>query len=136
MGLTRRLASKKTSPRWKTTSAPVWVFLVRKLPRGFAPSPPTIPSRAHARANSNSAVRRKIVYAQRADADLARLEEFIANESRRQASRAIERILRGLRNLEHFPEMGRDVGEGYRELVLRHGRSGYVIRYRVLDDAI
>jgi plasmid stabilization system protein ParE len=81
-------------------------------------------------------VRRKIVYAQRADADLARLEEFIASESRRQASRAIARILRGLRNLENFPEMGRDVGEGCRELVLRYGKSGYVIRYRVLDDAI
>jgi plasmid stabilization system protein ParE len=81
-------------------------------------------------------VRRKIVYSQRADADLARLEEFIATESRRQAARAIARILRGLRNLEHFPEMGKDIGEGFRELVLRYGKSGYVIRYRVADDAV
>jgi len=75
-------------------------------------------------------VRRKIVYSQRADADLARLEEFIATESRHQAIRAIARILRGLRNLQDFPELGRDIGEGYRELVLRYGKSGYVIRYR------
>jgi plasmid stabilization system protein ParE len=81
-------------------------------------------------------VRRKITYSQRADADLARLEEFIAAESRRNAARAISRILRGLQNLERFPEIGRDIGEGYRELVLRYGKSGYVIRYRVTDDAV
>lgn len=81
-------------------------------------------------------MRRKIVYSRRADADLARLEEFIAAESRRSAARAIARILRGLQNLERFPEMGRDVGEGYRELILRYGKSGYVIRYRVTDHTV
>lgn len=81
-------------------------------------------------------MRRKIIYAQRADADLARLEAFIAAESRRQAARAISRILRGLQNLQHFPEMGKDIGDGFRQLVLRHGKSGYVIHYRVTDDAV
>lgn len=81
-------------------------------------------------------MRRKIVYSQRSDIDLARLEEFIAAESRRSAARAIARILRGLQNLERFPEMGKDIGECYRELVLRYGKSGYVIRYRITDDAV
>jgi plasmid stabilization system protein ParE len=81
-------------------------------------------------------VRRKIVYSQHADADLERLEAFIAAESRRQAARAIARILRGLRNLQRFPELGKDVGDGFRQLILRHGKGGYVIRYRVLDEAI
>lgn len=81
-------------------------------------------------------MRRQIIYTRRADADLTRLEEFIAVESRRQAARAISRILRGLQNLRRFPEMGRDIGGGFRQLVLRHGKSGYVIHYRVADDAV
>jgi plasmid stabilization system protein ParE len=81
-------------------------------------------------------VRRRIVYSQRADADLARLEAFIAAESRRQATRAIARILRGLRNLQDFPELGKDIGDGFRQLVVRHGKGGYVIHYRVTDEAI
>lgn len=81
-------------------------------------------------------MRRKLTYSQHADADLARLEAFIAKESRRQAARAIARVLRGLQNLQDFPELGKDIGEGFRQLVLRYGKSGYVIRYRVLDEAI
>jgi plasmid stabilization system protein ParE len=81
-------------------------------------------------------VRRKLVYSQHADADLERLEAFIAAESKRQAARAIARILRGLQNLQRLPELGKEIGDGYRQLILRHGKSGYVIHYRVLDDAI
>lgn len=81
-------------------------------------------------------MRRKIIYSQHADADLDRLEAFIAADSRRQAARAILRIRRGLQNLQDFPELGKDVGDGFRQLVLRYGKSGYVIRYRTLDDAI
>jgi len=81
-------------------------------------------------------VRRKLIYSRRADVDLERLEKFIATESRRQATRAVARILRGLQNLQDLPELGRDIGDGVRQFVLRHGKSGYVIRYRVLEDAI
>lgn len=81
-------------------------------------------------------MRRKLVYSQRADADLARLELFIATQSKREAARAIARILRGLQNLQRFPELGTDIGESFRQLVLRYGRNGYVIRYRVLNDSI
>jgi plasmid stabilization system protein ParE len=81
-------------------------------------------------------VRRKLVYSQHADADLERLEVFIAAESKRQAARAIARILRGLQNLQQMPELGKDIGDGFRQLVLRHGKSGYVIHYRVLGDSV
>ncbi len=81
-------------------------------------------------------MRRKLIYARRVDADLERLHAFIATESRRNAARAIARILKGLRNLEDLPDLGKEIDEGVRQLVLRHGKSGYVIRYRVLDDAI
>ncbi|HRE44962.1 MAG TPA: type II toxin-antitoxin system RelE/ParE family toxin [Terricaulis sp.] len=81
-------------------------------------------------------MRRKIIYTQRADADLARLEAFIAAESPRQAARAIARITRGLETLQEFPEIGRAIGGGMRQLVLRYGKGGYVIRYRLRDDVI
>lgn len=81
-------------------------------------------------------MRRKLVYSQHADADLERLELFVAAESKRQATRAIARILRGLQNLQRFPELGKDIGDGFRQLVLRYGKNGYVIHYRVLDEAI
>lgn len=81
-------------------------------------------------------MRRKLVYSQHADADLERLEAFIASESRRQAARAIARLLRGLQNLQDLPELGKELEDGYRQLVLRYGKNGYVIHYRVLDDAI
>jgi plasmid stabilization system protein ParE len=35
-----------------------------------------------------------------------------------------------------MPELGKEIGDGYRQLVLRHGKSGYVIHYRVLSDTI
>ncbi len=81
-------------------------------------------------------MRRKIIYSQHADADLARLEAFIAADSKRQAARAIARIIRGLQNLQDFPELGKEVGDGFRQIVLRHGKNGYVIRYRVLDTTV
>ena len=81
-------------------------------------------------------MRRKLVYSQHADADLERLEAFIAAESKRQAARAIARIVRGLQNLQRMPELGKDIGDGFRQLILRHGKSGYIIRYRVLDNSI
>ncbi|MBL8544923.1 MAG: type II toxin-antitoxin system RelE/ParE family toxin [Hyphomonadaceae bacterium] len=81
-------------------------------------------------------MRRKLIYSRHADADLERLQVFIATESKRQAARAIARIIRGLRNLRRFPDLGKETGDGYRQLVLRHGKSGYIIRYRVFDDTV
>jgi plasmid stabilization system protein ParE len=44
----------------------------------------------------------RIVYARRADADLSRLEQFIASESPRRAKQAIARILRACRIFRLF----------------------------------
>jgi plasmid stabilization system protein ParE len=81
-------------------------------------------------------VARRIVFSPRAGGDLDRLRDFIATESRASAERAIARIVRGVKNLEAFPELGVAIDGGFRQLVLKYGKSGYVIRYRVLDDAI
>lgn len=56
--------------------------------------------------------------------------------SRRRAARAIARIRRGIRNLEDHPELGVAVDDGFRQLILRYGKSSYIVRYRVLPDVI
>lgn len=79
---------------------------------------------------------RRIEFARRAEADLDRLAAFLATESRGRAEQAVRRILIGVQSLADFPELGVAVGGGFRQLVLRYGKSGYVLRYRVLDEVI
>ena len=81
-------------------------------------------------------MRRRIVFSRRAGADLDRLEAFLATESRGRAERAVARILRGMRNLEDFSELGVAMEGGLRQLALRYGKSGYVVRYHILDDIV
>jgi len=38
--------------------------------------------------------------------------------------------------LADFPELGVSVGEGLRQLILRYGKSAYVVRYIVLENTI
>ena len=79
---------------------------------------------------------RRIEFSARAGAGLDRLEAFIATESRGRAERAIARLLRGIDQLTDFPELGVAVGEGLRQLVLKYGKSGHIVRYCVLGDVI
>jgi plasmid stabilization system protein ParE len=79
---------------------------------------------------------RRIEFARSAEADLDRLAAFLATESRGRAERAVARIIVGVQNLADFPELGVAVGGGFRQLVLRYGKSGYVVRYRVLEDVV
>ncbi len=69
-----------------------------------------------------------------AEADLARLEAFIATESR--AERAVARILRGVSHLSQFPELGVALDKGFRQLFLKYGKSGYVVRYCVKGEEV
>jgi plasmid stabilization system protein ParE len=48
----------------------------------------------------------------------------------------IDRILKGVQGLAEFPELGVAVGEGFRQFILRYGKSGYIVRYRVLDEVV
>ena len=51
-------------------------------------------------------MRRKTVYSQRADADLERLEAFIARKNPHSAKRAVQRIIEGIDLLALFPRSG------------------------------
>lgn len=78
---------------------------------------------------------RPITYTRRA-ADLERLEAFIASRSPTAAKRSAARLLKGIRLLMRVPDMGVSVGDGYRQLVLAYGKSGYVVRYRIENDGV
>ena len=70
--------------------------------------------------------------------DLRRLYDFIAPHSPDAASRAVETLLTAAESLLEFPEKGRPwEGERWgRELQVRFGARGYVIRYRLFEDRI
>lgn len=78
----------------------------------------------------------KIHYSRRAEADLLRLESFIASENPRAAAAAIEQLLQRIEMLADFPLAGVHPAKSVRKLVLPYGKSGYVVRYRVTSDAV
>lgn len=77
-----------------------------------------------------------VVLSRRAEADLDRLEAFIAAESAGRAERAISRLRQGTNRFARFPGLGVSLGKGVRQLYVSHGKSGYVVRYRVLTKAV
>lgn len=70
--------------------------------------------------------------------DLQRLHDFIAPHSVHAASNALEVLLTAAKSLTDFPEKGRPWGHepGFRELSVRFGAKGYVIRYRVKNAEV
>jgi len=78
----------------------------------------------------------RLLLSRRAERDIDRLEDFIASETRGRAQRAMAKLDDGMRRLKRFPELGVSIGKGYRQLYIASGKSGYVVRYRVLEDAI
>lgn len=64
--------------------------------------------------------------------DLSRLEEFLSQKNERAALAAVGAITGGILSLAELSERGRAVpGSPWRELIVRFGRDGYVLRYRV-----
>ena len=70
--------------------------------------------------------------------DLRRLYEFILPHSPQAASRAIDTIVEGIEKLQDFPETGYlwEPDTDYRELPLRFGAKGYVVRYRLFENQV
>ena len=70
--------------------------------------------------------------------DLLRLYEFIAPHSEDAATRAVQALVEAADMLVDFPEKGRPWGydQDSRELLVRFGARGYVLRYRYRDDVI
>ena len=81
----------------------------------------------------------RVTFAPAAIRDLQRLRDFLRPKSPDAARRAGEAIRRGVKVLGSHPRMGRlieDLPEHYREWLIGFGDSGYVVRYRIDDDAV
>ncbi len=75
-------------------------------------------------------------FAPQADDDLTRVFTFLEGKSSRSALRARARIINGLVLISEHPRVGRSVGGAIRQVVVRFGRTAYVIRYRLTADEI
>ena len=76
-----------------------------------------------------------VAYNPQALADLDRLFDFIAATDPVAAGFACATILDAVKILERHPLIGRPVRGGLRELVISHGRAGYVALYRASPGA-
>ncbi len=70
--------------------------------------------------------------------DLKRLHAFIEPHSPAAAKRAVDSLIKVTRRLAEFPEIGRpwDLEMEFRELPVRFGARGYVVRYRYVDEEV
>ncbi len=57
----------------------------------------------------------------------------MADEDPGAARAVVDSLVHGLAVLERHPRVGRPAEEGMRELVISHGRSGYVALYDYLE---
>ncbi len=80
---------------------------------------------------------RKVELRPAADHDLDRLVAFLIAMSNRAARTRSKQIREKLRSLANAPFKGRQGPEpSMRELVIRFGKTTYVARYRVTDEAV
>ena len=67
--------------------------------------------------------------------DIGRLVEFLAERNEPAATKAGELIIDAVTSLSTLSERGHPAAvQGWRDLFVRFGRGGYIIRYRVVDD--
>lgn len=66
--------------------------------------------------------------------DVERLRLFLDQHSPAAAQRALASIWRAIEQLEEFPNLGMQTEDAeLRQIVVRFGASGYIVRYAVLE---
>ncbi len=80
----------------------------------------------------------EVVYSPRALHDLERLEDFLLEADLAAARQIIPLITSAIEILRQHPKIGRPRAVILRELVISHGKSGYVAlyRYRESEDVV
>ena len=71
--------------------------------------------------------------------DLDRLQRFLQPKNPPAAKRALDTILSAAAKLEEYPHAGRhapEFGEAVRQLPVHFSTGGYLIRYRVVGEAV
>lgn len=67
--------------------------------------------------------------------DVERLRLFLDQHSPAAAQRALAAIWRAMERLEEFPNLGMQTEDAeLRQIVVRFGASGYIVRYAVLAE--
>lgn len=68
--------------------------------------------------------------------DVERLRSFLDRNSPDAARRALAAIWTAIERLQEFPDLGMATEDAdIRQIVVRFGASGYIVRYAVLPDA-
>lgn len=67
-------------------------------------------------------------------ADRDRLFEFLTETNLAAAERAMSVLSQAFEDIADFPQVGRAGPQGYRKLIVRFGKAGYEIRYRLYPD--
>jgi plasmid stabilization system protein ParE len=76
-----------------------------------------------------------ILLASDAVSDVKRLRSFLEARNPDAAKRALARIWAVLERVERLPELGRATEDAdIRQIVIKFGAAGYIVRYRVLAD--
>ncbi|WP_395649830.1 type II toxin-antitoxin system RelE/ParE family toxin [Brevundimonas sp.] len=75
-------------------------------------------------------------FSRASQADRERLAAFLARNSPQAAEDAADAITTAIARLGAFPMLGRSVASGDRELSVKFGKAGYIVRYRIDPDAV
>ena len=75
----------------------------------------------------------QVVWLDSAVNDLVRLRAFIAKHNPTAAQKAAQKLITAAKTLSEHPELGKPVKDlpMYRDLGIKFGLKGYVIRYRI-----
>ena len=71
----------------------------------------------------------RLIFAPQVAQDLKRLTEFLIDTDPHAANETVSVLVDGLQILKQHPLVGRTIEQGYRELVISRGRTGYVALY-------
>jgi plasmid stabilization system protein ParE len=76
-----------------------------------------------------------ILFSSEAISDVERVRNFLASRSPDAAKRALATLWGAIERVERFPGLGRPTEDPeIRQIVVRFGAAGYVVRYCVMPD--
>jgi len=78
-----------------------------------------------------------ILFSSEAVSDIERIREFLYVKNPEAAARAVRSIWAALERVEHFPKIGKPIAVGgIRQIIVRFGRRGYIVRYRIWPNDV
>lgn len=80
-----------------------------------------------------------VIFTENANHDVRRLITFLKEKNMAAAMKAADAIIKAVRILEEFSEVGRHhegLREHQRELLIHYGKSGYVALYEIRGDDV